>query len=568
MAISKKQTTTATQQAQNNNAATDAASKIASALKQAQTPTTPTPSTLPGNAQTPTPSTLPGSTQKTTATPMTQQQTSQTQQNVQEPVAGERVENPNDPYKAVYVDANGQKQNGYIINGVTYTDQQGTNPVGVGSVVTDQSGREWIKTENGSMLYSEYLAQQTQTQPQLTVPERVEDNTDYAANLRELLGEWKSAAEAGAIGQIDFATQQAITELERALEDAQPQFKTQQDQIAADKQTAQDNAALYAEMRGDKGGIGQAQYNAIANAAAINRQTVASQQTKLSTDTARQIADLRAQGEFEKADKILEITQTYLSQLMSIEQWGMEFGLTVDQFNEAVRQWEAEYQLALDQYNTSKDQWQQQFDESIKQWEADYEMGVAGLTGMFNGQLTLDGKEQISDIAAALLDAGMTLSDQQLASLGMTREQANAYVAAQQAAASGGVGGNTATPQESALIGTDAWYQQLYNTYGENAGNMLKYYYKDLGISSQSLAEDAWKGYSNWLGKQKYGSKSEYDKTGLGDTNSDFLALQAQAAARKQEGYSNQSIRNLISDAYSAQKISLAQRNMLLAMYP
>lgn len=452
MAISKKQTTTATQQAQNNNAATGAASKIASALKQAQAPTTPTPSTLPGNAQTPTPSTLPGSTQKPTATPMTQQQAPQTQPNVQEPVAGERVENPNDPYKAVYVDANGQKQNGYIINGVTYTDQQGTNPIGVGSVVTDQSGREWIKTENGSMLYSEYLAQQkkpqTQTQPTLTVPERVEDNTDYAANLRKLLGEWKQAAQAGAIGQIDFATQQAITELERALEDAQPQFKSQQDQIAADKQMAQDNAALYAEMRGDKGGIGLAQYNAIANAAAINRQTVASQQTKLSTDTARQIADLRARGEFDKADKILEITQTYLSQLMSIEQWGMEFGLTVDQFNEAIRQWEAEYQLALDQYNTSKDQWQQQFDESIKQWEADYEMGVAGLTGMFNGQLTLEGKEQISDIAAALLDAGVQLSDAQLYSLGMTREQADAYVAAQQAAAGGGGGGGGKVPAE------------------------------------------------------------------------------------------------------------------------
>ena len=43
-------------------------------------------------------------------------------------------------------------------------------------------------------------------------------------------------------------------------------------------------------------------------------------QTKLSTDTARQIADLRAQGEFEKADALLELNQTYLSKLMEIQQ--------------------------------------------------------------------------------------------------------------------------------------------------------------------------------------------------------------------------------------------------------
>ena len=75
---------------------------------------------------------------------------------------------------------------------------------------------------------------------------------------------------------------------------------------------AQDNQALYAEWRGDKGGIGAVQYAAVQNAAMEQRRAVNQAQTKLSTDTARRIADLRSQGEFEKADALLELNQAYL----------------------------------------------------------------------------------------------------------------------------------------------------------------------------------------------------------------------------------------------------------------
>lgn len=412
-----------------------------------------------------------------------------TQQPAQQPAYSVTpVKDPNTPYQTTYTDADGNIRVGYIINGTTYTDAAGTNPVGVGSIVTDQSGRKWLKGEQGSSLYAEKQA------PTAQIPARKEENKDYAANLRELLTQWKSAAEAGVIGQIDYATQQAITELERALEDAQGQFKTQQDQITSDQLAAQDNAALYAEMRGDKGGIGQAQYNAIANAAAINRQTVASQQTKLSTDTARQIADLRAQGEFEKADKILEVTQTYLSQLMSIEQWALEYGLSVEQFNEAVRQWEAEYALALKQYETSVNQWQTEFDTAVDQWEAEYEMSKAG---------------QISDIAAALLDAGIELTDEQLKAMGITREQANAYLAAQQVTGGGGGGGGGGGP--TGIVGSDDWCKSLYKMYGDNAVAVLSIpaNYEALGLDKASAAS-ALANFQNW--KARYRASLEVTK--------------------------------------------------------
>ena len=95
-----------------------------------------------------------------------------------------------------------------------------------------------------------------------------------AMQLRELLSAWQEAAQQQANGQIDYATQQAIRELERALEDAQPQFKEQAESVAIDERQAMDNAALYAQLRGDNGGIGQEQYNSIQNTAAQNRLAV------------------------------------------------------------------------------------------------------------------------------------------------------------------------------------------------------------------------------------------------------------------------------------------------------
>ena len=148
---------------------------------------------------------------------------------------------------------------------------------------------------------------------------------------------------------IDYNVQKATNDLQRAEEDAQAQFQAQRDQIAGQERTARDNSALYSEMRGDRGGIGKAQYDAIANTAATNQLTVNKEQTKLATDTARQIADLRAQGEFQKADELLKITQSYLSQLMQLKQWADETNVSIDEFNIGVDQWEQEYNNKIQQ---------------------------------------------------------------------------------------------------------------------------------------------------------------------------------------------------------------------------
>ena len=159
----------------------------------------------------------------------------------------------------------------------------------------------------------------------------------------QTLDQWQQAAEQQVVNQTDQAVSQAVQQLLLAQQEADKQFQTQRDQIAADERQGLDNSALYAALRGDRGGIGQAQYNSIQAAAAANRQTVNSAQVKLATDTARQIADLRAQGEFEKADKLLEIAQTYLLKLLELEQWAAEFGLDQQKFQTSVTQWQLEF---------------------------------------------------------------------------------------------------------------------------------------------------------------------------------------------------------------------------------
>ena len=242
--------------------------------------------------------------------------------------------------------------------------------------------------------------------------------------MQAYLDEWKAAAMQQANGQVDYAVNQAVRELERALADAQPQFKAQAESVTLDERQAMDNAALYAQLRGDKGGIGQEQYSSIQNTAAQNRLAVQQAQTKLSTDTARQIEDLRAQGEFEKADKALEITQNYLAQLVALEQWAAEYGLTQQEFQASLQQWEAEYNMALQQIGIAQNQWKQEFDAAQNQWRQEFQFAK----DQFNYEVGQNATNQLAQAGYALLESGQIdqITDAQLQAMGFSRDQAQA----------------------------------------------------------------------------------------------------------------------------------------------
>ena len=235
--------------------------------------------------------------------------------------------------------------------------------------------------------------------------------TNRAPDLTSTLDKWLAAAREQAKLQADYATKTGIDELKRAEEDAQAQFQTQRNQIEASRAKASDNQVLYNERRGDRGGIGAAQYDSIANTAAQNQLAVNQAQVKLSTDTARQIADLRAQGEFQKADALLQLSQTYLQQLISIQQWGAEFNLSVDQFNKQLEQWNYEFELKVADLLGN---YRGQQTLASKQYDFDREYKTAGLTGTFRGQQALEAQAALAEAGIALAQAGIQPSASQL----------------------------------------------------------------------------------------------------------------------------------------------------------
>lgn len=330
-------------------------------------------------------------------------------------------------------------------------------------------------------------------------------NAAFSNEMKELLDSWKAAAEQQRNAQIDYAVNQAVAELERAEQDAQGQFKEQQEQIALDERQGMDNTALYAELRGDKGGIGKEQYSSVQNTAAQNRLAVSQAQTKLATDTARQIEDLRAQGEFQKADAALEISQNYLAQLISLEQWAAEYNLSTAQFQEAVRQWEAEFQASMDQFNANLD------------------LSKAELTGTFtDGTPTLSAKnqvtQQLASMGESLLSAGVMPTAEQLSAMGMTEAQAKEYLnilAMEKAQASSGSSSGSSSRGSSSSgsssgsgsAGTGSIYQQMYDagiTFDGDAYQWLL----NRGYS-RTEAADYIQYYNSWLRENQSKMASE-----------------------------------------------------------
>lgn len=298
----------------------------------------------------------------------------------------------------------------------------------------------------------------------------VQNFTSPVPDFTGLLDSWLETAKQQQELGIDYATQKGVAELERAKEDAELQFQTQQDQVSKDEAKALDNQALYAEARGDRGGIGEAQYAQIQATAMQNRRAINTARTKLATDTARQIADLRAQGAFEKADALLSLTQTYLGQLIELQQWGAEYSLNVAQFNAQLQQWQAEFELA-----------------------------VSDTTGIYKGQQTLAAQKAeqaiLADSGAAALAVGVRPSAAQQAAMGYTDAQVDAELAAYKLAQAAGVkdgGGGNPTG------GTD-WsaVEDYVARYGEDAAEdyIKAYYNKGLGFTSKEAALAAWRVY-------------------------------------------------------------------------
>lgn len=227
------------------------------------------------------------------------------------------------------------------------------------------------------------------------------DTQTNMKQLRSMLAAWKQSAQEQYDAQIDYAVQNAVSQLQQTLEDSQTQLKEQAESVAHEEQQSLDNSALYAELRGDRGGIGREQYDSIQNTAANQQLSVQLTQTKITSDIAQQIEELRKEGEFQKADIALEMTQCYLEKLFEFEQWAAENQISDEKFQSSLDQWQQEYDLSMLQLDLPQKQSEQNLDY--------YMLNTS--------------KDELLGFGNALASSGIALSAKQRVVMGITPKQ-------------------------------------------------------------------------------------------------------------------------------------------------
>lgn len=237
-------------------------------------------------------------------------------------------------------------------------------------------------------------------------------------SIQSLVGSLKDTAEQQINTSVDYATRNAVEDLQRSQENAKEIYQNQRNQVAEKEANDLSNSTLYAAARGDRGGIGQTQYNSIQNTAAQNQLAINQTQVKLATDTARQIADLRARGEYEKADAKLKLTQTYLTQLIQFKQWAASYDLSGEELRERIREWNQNFIYQQERDAVSDSMWSQDFD---------YRQRRDEVTD------TWTEKNFLASVANLFLKMGVPLTDSQKAALEADNSQINRYVSQIQA---------------------------------------------------------------------------------------------------------------------------------------
>ena len=95
-----------------------------------------------------------------------------------------------------------------------------------------------------------------------------------------------------------------------------------------------------------------------------------------------------------KADKLLSISNTYLSKLQDLEKWAYEKNVSADEFNAKLYQWETEYE------------------QSVEKMQRDYDLQMQKI---------------YASAAQAMIKNGINLTGEQLESIGWTEPQYMAY---------------------------------------------------------------------------------------------------------------------------------------------
>lgn len=313
---------------------------------------------------------------------------------------------------------------------------------------------------------------------------------DFVGMLNQWLEDAKKHQEAAA----DHAVEQGVSQLEQAQKEAEERFQVRQDQVEREERNALDNHALYMEARGDRGGIGHAQHGSIQAQAMRDRQEVNQARMDLASDTAQKIADLRAQGEFQKADALMSLTQDYLGRLTSIYQWQQEQQLDEDKFKAQLEQWNREFEIKVAEMMGS---YQDKPTLEAQKYEKENER--------YEQQAQREKQELLVKLGLAALEQGIRPSPSQQQALGWSDSQVNQMLQHYRdrlngGKGSGGKGGSGSRPKPNKdvndyelidqkmpqnLKGLDV-YQKLYAVGCRGKSDAFYYLVHTVGVSDQT----------------------------------------------------------------------------------
>lgn len=205
-----------------------------------------------------------------------------------------------------------------------------------------------------------------------------------------------NAAVQTAAGAVDAATEAAVAKVENSAEEAKEEYQAQRDAVELQAAQGRDNSALYSQLRGDKGGISKAQYDSVQNTAARMHAQINLAQTAMARAASAEIAGLQAKGEYEKAEKLLDLAQERLSALTKLAEQSAD---------------------------------EERLQDELGRWQAEYDLQAARLTGYTaSGTPTADTAARLAALGEAMLKKGLMPSAAQLKAMGMTVPQAREYI--------------------------------------------------------------------------------------------------------------------------------------------
>jgi hypothetical protein len=187
---------------------------------------------------------------------------------------------------------------------------------------------------------------------------------------------------------IDYTTNKNINSAVRDYEDAVSDYRTNTQDLSTSMYQNMDNQALVSRANGQYGGMATASVGAVQSDYQAQRQALAREQQKLATDTLREVEDLRAQGEFDKADALLAANQQKFQAL----------------YEDAVR---------VDENQYSNNQWQTTLDREDAEIQRQQEQSD---------------KEYLQQLGQAFLSAGAMPSTAMLEAMGLDQGTAQLYI--------------------------------------------------------------------------------------------------------------------------------------------